>query len=145
MITIRRAAPEDAEIAQHLLVELGYTEPVHFLRERIAFFNDGKPDQAVFVAEQDGTVVGILAFRAFPYFHKPGKQGRVIALVVTEERRGHGIGRELMLHAERFAIECGCRKMELTTGTQREKAHRFYESMGYEETSKRYLKPLEEA
>jgi GNAT superfamily N-acetyltransferase len=143
MITIRRATPEDAEIAQHLLVELGYVDDVRFLRERIAFFNDGKPDQAVFVAEQDGIVVGILAFRAFPYFHKPGKQGRVIALVVTECARGQGVGKALMRHAEEFATECGCQKMELTTGTQRKEAHRFYESMGYEETSKRYLKPLE--
>jgi GNAT superfamily N-acetyltransferase len=142
MITVRRATPEDADVAQHLLIELGYQEPVAFLRERIAFFNDGKPDQAVFVAEQDGTGVGILAFRAFPYFHKRGKQGRVIALVVTESHRGQGVGKALMLHSEQFARECGCHKMELTTGGQREKAHRFYESMGYEETSKRYLKPL---
>jgi ribosomal protein S18 acetylase RimI-like enzyme len=141
MFTIRPATPDDAMSAASLLEELGYKQPVEFFRERLTIFG-GKPDELVLVAEQDGSVVGLLAFRAFLYFHEPGKQGRIIALVVSEGVRGGGIGRALAAEAEKFALECNCKRMEVTTGTQREKAHRFYESMGYQETSKRYLKPL---
>jgi ribosomal protein S18 acetylase RimI-like enzyme len=141
MFTIRPATPDDAEAAASLLEELGYKQPVEFFRDRLTIFG-GKPDELVLVAEQDGSVVGLLAFRAFLYFHEPGKQGRIIALVVSEGVRGLGIGRAMVAECEKFALECGCKRMEVTTGTQREKAHRFYESMGYQETSKRYLKPL---
>jgi ribosomal protein S18 acetylase RimI-like enzyme len=141
MFTIRRAQPDDAMAAASLLEELGYKQPVEFFRERLEIFGH-KPDELVLVAEQAGSVVGLLAFRAFLYFHEPGKQGRIIALVVSEGVRGSGIGRAMVAEAEKFALECGCKRMEVTTGTQREKAHRFYESMGYQETSKRYLKPL---
>jgi ribosomal protein S18 acetylase RimI-like enzyme len=142
MFTIRPATPDDAPAAASLLTELGYTQPVEFFRERLEIFGN-KPDELVLVAEQAGSVVGILAFRAFLYFHEPGKQGRIIALVVSESVRGRGIGRDMVAEAEKFAVNCGCKRMEVTTGTQREKAHRFYESMGYQETSKRYLKPLQ--
>lgn len=141
MFTIRRATPEDAPAAASLLEELGYKQPVEFFRERLEIFGHN-PDELVLVAEQAGSVVGILAFRAFLYFHEPGKQGRIIALVVGERVRGGGIGRAMVAESEKFALECGCKRMEVTTGTQREKAHRFYESMGYQETSKRYLKGL---
>jgi ribosomal protein S18 acetylase RimI-like enzyme len=141
MFTIRPATPDDALAAASLLTELGYTQPVEFFRERLSIFGN-KPDELVLVAEQGESVVGILAFRAFLYFHEPGKQGRIIALVVSESVRGSGIGRAMIAECERFALQCGCKRMEVTTGTQREKAHRFYESMGYQETSKRYLKPL---
>jgi ribosomal protein S18 acetylase RimI-like enzyme len=139
MFTIRPATPDDAPSAASLLKELGYNQPVEFFRERLTIFG-GKPDELVLVAEQAGSVVGLLAFRAFLYFHEPGKQGRIIALVVSEGVRGGGIGRAMVAECEKFALECGCKRMEVTTGTQREKAHRFYESMGYQETSKRYLK-----
>ena len=144
MFTIRRAVPADAARAALLLEELGYKQPVDFFRERLEIFGV-QPDELVLVAEQDGVVVGLLAFRAFLYFHEPGKQGRIIALVVSESVRSSGIGRALVAEAEKFAVECGCKRMEVTTGTQREKAHRFYESMGYQETSKRYLKVLIQA
>jgi GNAT superfamily N-acetyltransferase len=141
MFNIRRATPDDASATASLLTELGYSQPIDFFRERLEIFGN-KPDELVLVAEQAGSVVGILAFRAFLYFHEPGKQGRIIALVVSESVRGGGVGRALVAECEKFALECGCKRMEVTTGTQREKAHRFYESMGYQETSKRYLKPL---
>jgi GNAT superfamily N-acetyltransferase len=141
MLNIRRAVPEDAGAAASLLEELGYKQSVEFFLERLEIFGQ-KPDELVLVAEQDGSVLGILAFRAFLYFHEPGKQGRIIALVVSENARGGGIGRAMVAECEKFALECGCKRMEVTTGSQREKAHRFYESMGYQETSKRYLKPL---
>lgn len=141
MVTIRRATPEDAQDVADLLGELGYTQPVEFFRERLETFGQ-QPDELVLVAEQQGKVIGVLAFKAFLYFHEPGKQGRIIALVVTEKLRSQGAGRALVVEAEKFALECGCKRMEVTTGVQREKAHRFYESMGYQETSKRYLKLL---
>ena len=119
MFSIRRARTSDAHAVAELLEELGYKQPVEFFTERLEIFGR-KPDELVLVAEQDGEVIGVLAFRAFLYFHEPGKQGRIIALVVSDKVRSKGAGRALVAEAEQFAKECGCKRMEVTTGTQRE-------------------------
>ena len=138
---IRPASLDDAASIARLLEELGYPQPPEFVHNRLqSVFVDA--DQRVWVAEDEAQVLGFIAFLAYPYFHAVGKQGRIIALCVTEANRGKGVGRALVEHSESFARSCGCVRMEVTTGIQRLRTHTFYEQMGYKETSKRYLKDL---
>jgi GNAT superfamily N-acetyltransferase len=43
---------------------------------------------------------------------------------------------------EEAAREEGCDRLEATSGEWREDAHTFYRELGFEETSKRFIKPL---
>jgi GNAT superfamily N-acetyltransferase len=53
-------------------------------------------------------------------------------VVVDATHRGHGIGRAMMTHAVGVCRSKGCYKMALSSNLKREKAHAFYDSLGFE-------------
>jgi GNAT superfamily N-acetyltransferase len=145
-MTIRPAVPDDAVSITALLAELGYpdntAESVH---KRLELWN-AEPRSTVFVAEQDGVVVGVVAVSTVPFLEYDGRFGRVVALVTAESVRGQGVGRALMAAAEEAAREFGCVLMEVTSANRREPAHAFYQSLGYSnysDRSGRFVKDLE--
>ncbi|PQO45202.1 GNAT family N-acetyltransferase [Blastopirellula marina] len=54
----------------------------------------------------------------------------ITSLAVDKRLRGQGLGRKLMLEAERIAVERGCRGAWIDTFSFQ--APQFYESLGYE-------------
>lgn len=68
----------------------------------------------------------------------------VAGLVVSESCRDCGVGRALMAHAEKWALQRGCRVVHLRSNLKRAGAHAFYERLGYEhfKTQKAYRKVL---
>jgi GNAT superfamily N-acetyltransferase len=61
---------------------------------------------------------------------------------VVEGWRGHGIGRRLIEHCERWAADHGIERMILTVSTENEGAIRLYHSMGYRDFDLVMLKDL---
>jgi GNAT superfamily N-acetyltransferase len=67
----------------------------------------------------------------------------VFDLVTAEGHRSKGYGKALLEHIEALAREEGCETLALSSGLQREDAHRFYEEkMGYEKASYAFKKDL---
>jgi GNAT superfamily N-acetyltransferase len=68
----------------------------------------------------------------------------VAGLVVSKTHRGLGIGRALMAHAEKWAVERNLRMVHLRSNLKRAGAHAFYERLGYEhfKTQKAFRKHL---
>lgn len=68
----------------------------------------------------------------------------VAALVVDESLRGHGVGRVLLAHGERWARERDCSSVNLRSNVIRAAAHAFYERAGYHhyKTQKAFRKEL---
>lgn len=129
---IRFARPRDAAAIAELLRQLGYPDNAEAdVRTRIAAWL-AEPHAFVVVAEVGGAVGGVLALATVPYFERPGRWGRVVAVVVGEQARGAGIGRELMAEAERIAREEGCIAMEVSSANRRADAHAFYRGLGYD-------------
>jgi GNAT superfamily N-acetyltransferase len=52
-------------------------------------------------------------------------------VIVSSSHRRMGVGRALMTEIERLARELDCSLIEFCSGSHREAAHRFYESLGY--------------
>jgi GNAT superfamily N-acetyltransferase len=50
---------------------------------------------------------------------------------VRSDLRSRGYGADLMREVERIARERGAARIELTTNAHRERAHTFYERLGY--------------
>jgi ribosomal protein S18 acetylase RimI-like enzyme len=61
-----------------------------------------------------------------------GHRGWVYYLAVAEDRRGAGLGRELMDAAEQWLRERGCPKIQLMVRASNDAALGFYEALGME-------------
>jgi GNAT superfamily N-acetyltransferase len=140
-MTIRDAKETDAEAVASLLGELGYANESRFALERIKEFGARESSQ-VLVADKEGIVNGVICFDVQPLFHQEGSIGCIMALCVSAAARGQGIGRALVEHIEEIARTMGCIKIAVASGVRREDAHRFYQDLGYEENTKRFVKQL---
>jgi GNAT superfamily N-acetyltransferase len=142
-VRIREAGPEDAEALVELFVELGYPDEAERVAGRVARFA-ADPSSRLLVTEDGGELVGFASASVMPLAHEDESWCRLSALVVAERLRREGVGRALVEAVEAFARSHGCGLVEVTSGERphREAAHRFYEALGYEEVSKRYLKGL---
>ncbi len=136
---IRRAVASDAPKIADLLGELGYSVHPSFMVERLALLHD-RPDARVFVAEAAEDVVGVVTVHVFPLFHADVWLARITALVVSAHHRRHGIGRLLLDAGESFAWQCGCSRVEVTSGGTHEPAPQFYEAAGYERLDEHLIK-----
>ena len=145
MISLRRAGPDDAADVAALLAELGYPDnEMDAVKQRLATWAR-EPAGVVLVAQLAGRVVGTVAVAAIPYLEREGRCGRIVALVVSAEYRGRGIGRRLVEAAEAAAGDLGCVTMEVSSSRGRTESHPFYRSLGYQDwagRSTRYRKHL---
>jgi GNAT superfamily N-acetyltransferase len=144
MIDVRPVRPSDASEVAELLTQLGYPADSDQVRGRLdRWLHD--QHGAVMVAELNGVVAGVAALHSMPLLEHDESRGRLVALVVDQAYRRHGVGRALMAWAEQEARRLGCHQMEITSSRYREEAHRFYGELGYEDVcgrSARLMKDL---
>lgn len=140
-VSIREGRVEDAAALAALLAELGYPAGADQVAQRVRALTE-QDSGRLLVAEEGGQVTGLLHLAIIPMVHEPAGWGRVAALVVRGDRRRAGVGRALLVEAERVARADGCGIVEITTSPSRRDAHGFYRAVGYEEASRRFLKRL---
>jgi len=89
-----------------------------------------RPYAEVVLAEDDGRPVGFaLFFHNFSTFL--GRPGIYLEdLFVLHEHRGSGIGRMLLAHLARLAVERGCGRVEWAVLDWNRDAIKFYERLG---------------
>jgi GNAT superfamily N-acetyltransferase len=141
---VREARPEDFEAVTALLEELGRPkglgtpdEPV--VRDRFHDWLEAA-DRFVFVAEEDGAVIGMIdmALIAWPNFVQP--YAWVPDLIVTGGARERGIGAALLARAEEAAREVGAFALGLESAHWRTRAHGFYLRQGMTDAARHFIK-----
>lgn len=142
-LRIRLATLDDAEAVASLLAELGYSQEVSTAAQSLQSAL-ADPQQAVFVAEFDGAVVGLAAVTRLFYFHLGQPIARLSSLVVSETMRSQQLGRQLLQTAEQWARANGCSQLELTSSVKRERAHAFYQRVGYRGSALRFVRRLDD-
>jgi GNAT superfamily N-acetyltransferase len=100
--------------------------------------------EPVLVADRGKQVIGCVSWHVTPVIHRPRPVGRITMLVVGEAERGEGIGTALVEAVEARLRKAGCGLVEVTSNMKRMRAHAFYETLGYERSSYRFFKPLDE-
>jgi ribosomal protein S18 acetylase RimI-like enzyme len=85
------------------------------------------------VAVLEGRVVGFAALRVVPCVFYDQPHGELTELYVEEEYRELGVGRKLILLAEKIAKSKGVKELFVLTGISNQKARRLYNSLGYED------------
>jgi RimJ/RimL family protein N-acetyltransferase len=88
------------------------------------------PDAAVFVAEDNGSIVGRLSVTRDA--HPASGHVADLGLMVARGHRRRGVGRALMQEAEEWARRVGVRKLELHVFPYNTPAIALYEKLGYE-------------
>lgn len=140
-ISIRKAKLTDAAALAQLMCELGYETTKSEMETRLrGIAADDR--YRTFVATHDGEVCGMIGTLASLSYEHNDQGGRLLALVISRTKRRHGIGRALVLVAEKDFAKRGIRRVALTTRLTRDDAHKFYESLGYERNGWRFVKDL---
>ncbi|MFF1898503.1 GNAT family N-acetyltransferase [Streptomyces sp. NPDC058206] len=94
---------------------------------------ESDPRNEMLVLVDGDTVLGCLQATYIPGLGKRGEERALIEAVrIRADRRGDGLGRELMKQAVDRARLRGCALVQLTSNKRRVDAHRFYESLGFD-------------
>ncbi|MFA7767178.1 N-acetyltransferase family protein [Streptomyces sp. NPDC048723] len=79
-----------------------------------------------------GVVLGCLQLTYIPGLGQNGQERALVEAVrIRADRRGAGLGAELMRLAAERARARGCGLVQLTSNKRRTAAHRFYERLGF--------------
>ena len=98
----------------------------------------GRADTLLLVAEYDGRIAGYLLAGDHRTFLANGRVCWVEEVMVAADLRRHGIGRALMQHAERWAVERGSAYLSLAS----RRAGDFYLAQAYEDSAVFFKKTL---
>lgn len=138
-MNVRKAIQSDAASIALLMRELGYAVNPATIATKIAEFSAHDYDE-VFVAENDGVLLGCVSCHVTSLLYQPGASGRITSLVVDASARGSGIGQVLVKTAEAFFQDSGCVKVEVTSSKHRHAAHEFYRSCGFSQEKRCFVK-----
>jgi GNAT superfamily N-acetyltransferase len=90
------------------------------------------PNNRLLIAEKGGAVVGTLQITYIRGLSRGGMRRALIEAVrVASDKRGEGIGEEIIRAVIALARAEGCAMVQLTTDKSRKDAHRFYERLGF--------------
>lgn len=105
------------------------------------FAGGGRMLVAVDTLPESERVVGVAVWRIIENTFA-GKVLYVDDLITDEQARSTGIGKALLSACEQMALRLHCTWLELDSGTQRKRAHRFYLREGMDIVSFHFSKPL---
>lgn len=136
ILIIRPAAAEDLSgvLALYAQPEIddGSVLP-HDEAERLLQKFARYPDYTLYVAEREARIVGSFALLIMDNIGHLGAPSAIAEDVVVEpQSHGTGIGRQMMRFAMQEARNKGCYKLMLSSNARRERAHAFYEALGFD-------------
>src|SRR5262245_57299717 len=138
---VRRARPGDAHALRRLLRELGYDPGDSRAAAETMAQVVRHPEAAVFVAVEGVDVVGYVALSHRPQMRLGGRLATIDELVVTESRRGTGVGSKLIEAAVQHARSLHCLRIDVVQRRGRDSYDRqFYQKNGFLESPSAVLR-----
>jgi GNAT superfamily N-acetyltransferase len=135
IVKIRLKTLTDEEISGFSAPEFATTSSNEKLLKVWDRGNRLKDGFEVFLAEDDGRVVGYMMFKV------DGDSGYIDDIVVAKEEQGKGVGRALVTYAEGVAKSQSCYLMKTDTTENTNgipwRSYNFWLRMGYEDTGGR--------
>jgi GNAT superfamily N-acetyltransferase len=106
------------------------------------WFDLPKPDQAMFVAEIDGTPAGCAYLVTLVDYFNERPHAHLSVLAVTAEAEGKGVGTVLIDRSVAWAKERGSDRLTLSALVTNSRARALYERKGFGGEYIRYVLPL---
>lgn len=90
--------------------------------------------QTILVAEYEGEIIGTCTLIILPALVYNGRSfAQLEHVVVAKDKRGQGIGSQLIQYAVQKAKEANCYKLQLLSGTLDEQIN-FYKKQGFDDS-----------
>ena len=143
-LLIRESINYDISSILNLLYDLERPRPlddddVKIFKNKISdYFSDSQKD--IIVAEQDKEIVGVVSIIYLQRLNRVKSEMYIPELIVTEKLRSSGIGKKLIHHCMELAKKKNCYRIRLESGNQRKESHKFYKSMGFEQSAQSFSK-----
>lgn len=97
-----------------------------------------RSDTMIFVAEDNGKLVGLLTFYLLPNLRHGFYGGHVEDVVVSKTHRRKGVGTELFQALKTYCKANNVSVIKLDSGLELADAHKFYEKLGGTFTEKMF-------
>lgn len=133
----------DAKAVAALSGQLGYPVSDSQVRDRFLRIAATMGDGLFVASNEQQAVVGWVHVHTVDRLEVE-RYAEIGGLVVAAVNRRGGVGRSLMVNAEKWATDSGYDRIKLSSGAHRHGAHAFYERIGYSNirTSFRFEKLL---
>ena len=143
MTGIRPATETDAGPMAELTTQLGYPVDAATLGERLADVRTRTDDGVLVAVDADDRPIGWVHVARLALL-EASDLACINGLVVDDDHRSRGVGASLVEAAERWARARGAAAIMVRSRSTRERAHRFYERLGYVEVKRSHVfeKPL---
>ncbi|MCM0592472.1 MAG: GNAT family N-acetyltransferase [Gloeotrichia echinulata IR180] len=135
-VDIRIATREDWPILNYLYADMdGQTPMSSDLAEKILTEITQFPNYQIYLAVEKHQAVGTFSLLYVPtMMHRVYHKFAVLdGVAVSSELRGQGIGTQMVQAALKLSTEAGCYKLMLSSNIKRERAHQFYQSLGFKQ------------
>lgn len=137
--TTRAATEADLDVLVRLLgllfsIEADFRPNPSRQRRGLRMMLEEPERRVVLVADRGGTVIGMVTVQLVASTAEGAPSAWIEDMVVEERARGGGVGRRLLLAAERWACERGATRLQLLADRANRPALRFYRGLGWCET-----------
>lgn len=127
-----------------LYEDLGYPTIAENLINRLKKIYSHE-DYYLLLLIKDDVIIGMSGMCKMIFYEKNGDYMRILTFVINTDYREKGYGRLLLKESEMLATQLGCKAITLNSGNreERESAHNFYKSNGFDNKSSGFSKNLE--
>ena len=93
------------------------------------------PDYYVYLAYLENRAIGTFSLLFMPTMMHPGfyKSAILDSVAIYSKYRGQGWGTKMMQKALEISADAGCYKVTLSSNLKRDRAHKFYQSLGFKQ------------
>ena len=143
-LSIRKSTENDIPSILSLLYELERPRPlddneVKIFKNKIRdYFSNSQ--KTILVAEKEKVIVGIVSILYLQRLNRAKMEMYIPELIVTEKLRYSGIGKKLIQYCMDIAKEKDCYRIRLESGNSRKESHKFYKSIGFEQSALSFTK-----
>jgi len=143
-LLIRESTHDDIPSILNLLYDLDRPKPIDdnevgiFKNKFSNYFLDSQKN--IIIAQQDEKIVGVVSIIYLQRLNRVKTEMYIPELIVTEKLRYLGIGKKLIQYCMELAKKKNCYRLRLESGNSRKESHKFYESMGFEQSAQFFSK-----
>lgn len=144
-LIIREAKYPDYKGVFQLLSQLWPDLPLDYKKlDKVFLKAVDSTQQRLIVGLIEDKIVGFCSLTIKNNLWQAGNIGHIDELIVDSEFRGKGFGKMLIGRITGTTIDNKCKRIELNSAFHEKDAHKFYESLGYENRAYLFSKNLEQ-